>query len=271
MVAFRPSVTDNPLFTHLAPDIGQYDTFRGTVADASVNGTTVFIGRFPGGMAPKSWESQPLELAATATSAPPTTRPAPVIALLDSAAIEIALLAELRGDLVFRTRTRADDFGLRLPVLVMNDVFAPSSGASRDLIRVTGHRDRYTLSASATRANGDRRAHSITLTPSLGWILWWPFDVPSSATIAWMTWLWLAVPISAIAFWSASSATTPRAWATYLPVALAVVVAHVVVPLVFVVALPGNKAEALALAIGLVLGLALGVSRRSGGAVPAQS
>jgi VanZ family protein len=271
MVAFRPSVTDSPLFTHLAPDIAQYDRFGGIVANASVNGATVFIGRFPGGIAPKSWESQSLELVATATSAPSTTRPAPVIALLDSAAIEIALLAEMRGDLVFRTRTRADDFGLRPPVLVMNDVFAPSNGASRELIRVTGYRDRYTLSASATRANGDRRAQSITLTPSLGWILWWPLDVPSSATIAWMTWLWLAIPIGAIAFWSAASATKPRAWSTYLPVALAVVVVHVVVPRVFAVALPANKSAALALAIGLVLGLALGASRRSGRAVPAQS
>ncbi len=271
MVVFRPSMTDNPLFTHLAPELGQYDTFGGTVTNASVNGATVFIGRFPAGIAVKSWESQPLELAATATTAAPTTRPAPVIALLDSAAIEIALLAETRGDLVFRTRMLADDFGLRLPVLVIDDVFAPSNGTSREPIRVTGYRNRYTLSASAARAGGDRRAKSITLTPSLGWSLWWPFAVPSSATITWMTWLWLAVPIGAIAFWGAASATKPRAWTASLPVAVAVVVAHLLVPRVFSVAPLGTKSEALALAIGLVVGLAVGAWRKSVGAVPAPS
>jgi hypothetical protein len=271
MVAFRPSVTDNPLFTHLAPEIEQYDRFGGTVAHASVNGATAFIGRFPSGIAPKSWEFQPLELAATATTAPPTSRPAPVIALLDSAAVEIALLAEMRGDLVFRTRTHADDFGLRLPLLVMNDVFAPSNDASREPIRVTGYRDCYTLSASATRANGDRRAESITLTPSLGWSLWWPFAVPSSATIAWMTWLWLAVPIGAIAFWGAASATKPHAWTAFLPVAVAVVVANLLVPRAFVVKPLANKSEPLALAIGLAIGLAVGIWRKSRGGVPVQS
>ena len=256
-------MTDKPLFTHLAPELGQYDRFGGTVANASVNGATVIIGRFPAGIAAKSWESQPLELAATATTAPPTTRLAPVFALIDSAGIEIALLAELRGDLVFRTRTLADDFGLRLPVLVIDDAFASRNAALREPIRVAGYRDRYTLSARAVRADGDRRAESITLNPSLGWSLWWPFDVPSSATIAWMTWLWLALPIGAIAFWSAVSATKPRAWTASQPVAVAVVVAHVLVPRAFLLAPLGNKSEAVALAIGLFVGLALGGSRKS--------
>lgn len=270
MIAFRPSVTNNPLFTHLAPDIGQYDTFGGTVANASVNGTMVFIGRFPTGTAPKSWESGPLELAASATATPLTRRPAPVIALLDSAAIEIALLGESRGDLVFRTRTLADDLGLRLPVLVMDDVFAPDNEASREPIRVTGYRDHYTLSVSVAHPNGDRRSKSITLTPSLGWNLWWPFDVPSSATIAWMTWLWLAVPIGAIAFWGTASAAEPRAWTAFLPVVVAVVVGNVLVPRAFGAASLNNKSEALALAIGLAFGFALGAWRRALRATPGQ-
>jgi VanZ family protein len=258
MVVFRPSMTDNPLFTHIAPELGQYDRFAGTVANASVNGATVFSGRFPAGKSPKSWEFQRLELAATATTAPPTPRLAPVLALIDSAGFEIALLGKTRGDLVFRTRTLADDFGLRLPVLVIDDAFAPSNEASREPIRVTGYRDRYMLSASAAHADGNRRAESITLTPSLGWSLWWSFDVPSTATITWMTWLWLAVPIGAIAFWSAASATKPRAWTASLPGAVAVLVAHLLVPRAFFVAPLGNKSEALALAIGLLVGLGLG-------------
>jgi hypothetical protein len=268
MVAFRPSVTGNPLFTHLAPELGAYDRFRGTVANASVNGATVFIGKFPGGIAPKSWESQPLELAATTTTAPPTIRVAPVFALLDSTATEIALLAETRGDLVFRARTLADDFGLRIPALVIDDVFASSDEASREPVRVTGYRDRYTLSASAVRANGARRLESITLTPSLGWTLWWPFDVPGSATIALMTWLWLAVPIGAIAFWGAASTTKSRVRRASLPAVVAVVVAHLLVPRLFDGAPVGDKTEALALAAGLLVGFALGAWRKSPRAEP---
>ena len=263
MIAFRPSMTNNPLFVQLAPDLGNYDKFRGTVANASVNGATVFIGEFPAGITAEAWQSEPLELMATVTTAPPTQRLAPVFALFDSRSIEIAFLADKRGDLVFRTRTSADNFGLRVPVLVLDDVFAPRNGGN-EAMRVTGYRDRYTLSVNAARANGERLAESVTLTPSLGWSIWWPFDVPESTTIAWMTWVWLAVPIGAIAFWSAASAAKPRDWTAVLPVVVAIVVAHVLVPRLFGVPPLGNRLEALALAIGLFVGLALGASHKSG-------
>ncbi len=263
MVVFRPSMTDHPLFVHIAPELGQYAAFRGTVANASVNGASVFTGEFPVGLTAKSWESQPLELEATASTAPSTTRLAPVLALIDSAGTEIALLAESRGDLVFRTRMLADDFRLRLPVLVVRDVFGTSDETSRAPVRVTGNRDGYTLSASAVRENGDRRTESITLTPSLGWSLWWPFEVPRSATMTAMTWLWLAAPIGAIAFCSAASATKHRVWTAVLPTLVAVLVAHVAVPRAFVTAPLGNTSEALALATGALVGLTIGLLRKS--------
>jgi VanZ family protein len=257
MVAFRPSVTDDPLFTHIAPELGGFDNFGGSVANASVNGATVFIGRFPGGIADTSWESGPIELAATATTAPPTARLAPVLALIDSAGAQIALLAEMRGDLVFRARTLADRLGLRVPALLVDDAFATRTGGAPEPLRVTAARERYTLSASTARADGYSRAGSITLNPSLGWTLWWPLAVPSSATMACMTWLWLALPIGVIAFWSAASATKPRAWTAALPVVVAMIAAHLLVPRLFAVPSLGGTSEAFALATGLAIGFAL--------------
>jgi hypothetical protein len=261
MILFRPSVADSPLYTHLAPELGQYDTFAGTVANASVNDIPVSIGRFPAAAVGHSWESHPLELTATATTSSPTHRLAPVLALIDSAGIELALLGESRSDLVFRTRTLADKLGLRRPVLVIDTVFAPAARAFGEPLHIAARRDRYSLSARLTYADGASRGGAITLRPSLAWSFWWTFDVPSSTTIRWMAWLWLALPACAIGFWSAMSANDLRTRRSLLLPGIALIIANALVPWFFGVAPQRNMADTVALATGLLVGFFLAALR----------
>jgi hypothetical protein len=265
MAAFRPSGTRFLYYAHVAPQLGNYDLYRGVVAHASVNGATVFGGPFPPGVDAEAWISEPLDLAASVTTAPPTSRPAPILGITDSRENDIAFLNEFRGDLTFRSRTRGVDFGWRAPFVVLGNVFsAPTSPRGNGLL-VTGLRDGFTLKTSAQPVNGPLRTAQVTLTPSLGWMLWWPFSIPRPAMTTWVRWLWLAIPFAAIAFWSGAGwgSRGPSMVSMLWPSLAAIAGAHVLVPWVFGARPIGVWSDALPIGVGLVIGLALGASRRS--------
>ncbi|HEY7395203.1 MAG TPA: VanZ family protein [Gemmatimonadaceae bacterium] len=265
MAAFRPSATRFLYYAQVAPQLGQYDLYGGVVAHASVNGATVFSGPFPPGVDPDAWISEPLDLAASVTTAPPTSRPAPILGITDSRRNDIAFLVESRGDLAFRSRTRGVDFGWRAPFVVLGDVFsAPTSPRGNGML-VTGLRDGFTLKTGAQPVNGPLRTAQATLTPSQGWMLWWPFGIPRPATTTWVRWLWLAIPFAAIAFWSGAGGGSrgPSVVSMLMPSLVAIAGAHVLVPWLFGARPIGVWSDALAIGVGLVAGLALGASRRS--------
>lgn len=266
MAAFRPSATPYLFYAQIRPQLGQYDVYRGVVANASVNGATVFDGPFPPGVDSKAWTSEPLDLAASVATAPPTTRPAPILAIADSRTNEIAFLGESRGNLVFRSRTRGVDFGLRAPVVILSHAFTAPTSPRRSGMLVSGVRDGYMVSTSVQPADAEVRSVTTTLTPSLGWSLWWPLGIPGPWAIAWMTWLWLTVPVAAIAFWSgAALGRGARGKLTAVtPALVAVAGAHALVPWSFGARPIGVWLDAMPIAIGLVIGLALGASRKSG-------
>src|SRR5215510_9506426 len=266
MAAFRPSATRFLYYAGVAPELAQYDLYRGVVAHASVNGVTVFSGPFPPGVDAHAWMTGPLDLAASVTTAAPTSRPAPILTIADSRKNEIAFLGEARGDLVFRPRTQGVDFGWHAPFVVLTHVFsAPTSPRGNGLL-VTGVRDGFTLKASAQSVTGQSRAAVATLTPSLGWMLWWPFGIPRPATMTWIRWLWLAIPFAAIAFWSGAGVGSKghSVVSTLFQPVVAIAGAHVLVPWWFGARPIGVWSDALPIGIGLVTGLALGASRRSG-------
>jgi VanZ like family len=265
MFAFRPSATRFLFYAHVRPELGQYDVYGGTVGRASVNGAIVFSGPFPPGVDAKAWMSEPLDLAASVTMGPPTPRPAPILAITDSRRNEIAFLGESRGDLAFRPRTRGVDFGLRAPVVVLGNVFdAATSQLGTASLLVSGVRDSFTLTTEAQNGIGQAGTATAALTPSLAWMLWWPFGIPRPATMSWIRWLWLAIPFAAIAFWSGAATGGRRSLSAFAPLVVAIVGAHVFVPWWFGVRPIGVWSDAMPITIGLGIGLALGASRRSG-------
>lgn len=264
MFAFRPSATRFLFYAQVRPELGQYDVYGGAVGRASVNGAIVFDGPFPPGVDAKAWTSEPLELAASVTMGPPTSRPAPILAIADSRRNEIAFLGEFRGDLVFRSRTRGADFGLRQPVVVLAHVFDTLGSRRGAGLLVSAVRDSFTLTAKAQNGIGQTGIASATLTPSLGWMLWWPFAIPRPTTMTWIRWLWLTIPFAAIAFCSVAASRDRRSLFAFAPLVVAIVGAHVVVPWWFGARPIGVWSDAIPIAIGLGIGLALGASRRSG-------
>jgi len=264
MFAFRPSATRFLFYAHVRPELGQYDVYGGKVGRASVNGAIVFSGPFPPGVDPKAWTSEPLDLAASVTMGPPTTRPAPILMITDSRGNDIAFLGEFRGDLVFRSRTRGEDFGLRAPVVVLGQVFDSSTAQlGTAALLVSGERDSFTLTTEARNGIGQVGTATGTLTPSLGWMLWWPLAIPRPETMRWMRWSWLAIPFVAIAFWSAAAAGDRRGLSALGPPVVAIAGAHVLVPWWFGARPTGVWSDAIPIIVGLVAGLALGASRRS--------
>ena len=257
MFAFQPSMTAEQLYAQIAPDRGDFEQFRGTVARADVNGALVFVGQMPDGFTAKVWEGQPLELTAQVGPAPPVTRPSLIFALVDGATNEIAALIESRVDLAYRTRTRANAFKLRSPAVVLGSVFGP--GATDLPSVIVGTRDGYALSVRT-----DKRQATLSLTPSMGWTIWWWFGIPRRPVLLLMTALWLALPMGLIAFWSRFAALESRGierllWSTS-PLLFAILAAHVAVPMAFGARL-GSWFDAGSIIGGAAIGFAAGHRR----------
>ena len=257
MFAFQPSMTDAQLYAQIAPDRGDFEQFRGTVERADVNGALVFVGQMPDGFTSRVWEGQPLELTAQVGAAPPVTRPSLIFALVDGERNEIAALLESRVDLAYRIRIRANALKLRSPAVVLSSVFAP--GATDLPSVIVGTREGYELSVRTSK-----RQATLSLTPAVGWTIWWWFGIPRHAVLLVMTALWLAVPIGLIAFWSWFAALERRGtqrllWSTG-PVLFAILGAHVVVPIAFG-ARVGSWFDAASILGGVMIGLAAGHRR----------
>jgi VanZ family protein len=257
MFLFQPAMTTNQLFSQIAPKLANYDVFAGRVGRATVNEATVFSGPFPPDFSAEAWASEPIELAATVQGGAPTRRYAPILALVDDAAIEIASLGESNGDLVFRTRTRGEALQLRAPIVVVSSIFPHDAPAV-----AYGRRGGTTLVAGVRTSPAEQREVKVALRPALAWMFWWQFDIPRAATVAVMTALWLGIPFLAIAFWSV------RGWQmrvlAFVPVVFAGAFAHVVAPLAFHADALGPWSDAVSIVAGALCGLALGALRKSG-------
>ena len=259
MFAFATSMTRHEYYAQLGAELGQFDRFRGDVRQASIDGAMVYSGPFPPGLDGAVLAAAPIELAASIVTGPAPARLAPIFSIFDSESNEIALLGQRGRALVFRTRTRASDFGFPVPMLVASDV-VPASGTA---LVVGGVRADYELSVSARAGGVSEQRDALKLRPALGWMLGWVFDPPHPTTIAWITWLWLAVPITAIGWWSARGYARRRALSLAPPL-VAIAGAHALVPLAFHARPHMGALEASALFAGTLLGLAWGAAQSSG-------
>lgn len=249
---FRPSASPNRYYMQIAPRLGQFDAFTGTVLSATVNGTSVGDGPFPDELQATVSNADSIEIAAVATPGQATQRIAPVVNIADRARDEIAILARRGMSSVFQSRVLAQKIGLYAPGVVLDDAFA--SGGSTP-VHLEGTQRGFVLRLSVTAADGHSREATLTLSPALGWALWWPFDYPSSQTLRWMTVLWLFVPLLVIGFWGAERSGTFVSAAA--PALTAAIAAQGIVPLVLGQMVSWSQ---LGIAVlGVIVGLGLGL------------
>lgn len=262
MYAVQPAATRSPLHVQIAPKLEQYDAFAGQTGSAMVNGAVVFDG--PAGFPADALVDEPVELSVPIKAAGPTRRYAPILALVDGQANEIAELGQRRSDLVFYTYTRATALGFWSPKIVLPGVLGDTAAMT-----VSGKRDGYVVSASVGRASGELRETQLNLRPAVSWWLWWPFTIPAAWVITMITWLWLIAAFALIGYWSARGWWAPRLFVServvaIVPIIAAGALAHVAVPLSFRASLLGVRSDVAAILLGGMIGLALGALRKSG-------
>jgi len=267
VVLFRPDATSYRYFGQVAPRLGQFDAFEGAVAGSMVNGVAL-----PDGLMSPELEASvraggdSVRLAALVGPGPATRRVAPILAVVDGGANEIAILAQMGTSVAFQARVVAHRFGLYAPAVVLPNALGAAARRPRaSPIVLVGARRGAALRASATYANGERISETLTLSPSLGWALWWPMVFPGATTVRGMTVAWLVLPLALIGFWGAAGrATSGRAAdgvaasaGAMLPIVIAMLGSHLAVPFLLR-GVPGGWMDWLLLAAGAALGVAAG-------------
>jgi len=252
-VLFAPARTRHHYYAQIAPRLGQFDAFTGNLLSATINGVAVNSGPFSPELQAVVLHADSIAMVAVATPGHSTRRIAPIVNIADARDNEIAILAQRHASSVFQARVLAENLGFSAPAVVLDDVFPGGRSAP---VQLTGTRRAFTLRLRETTAGGETRGATLTLSPALGWALWWPFDTPGSRTLRWMTLLWLVVPLAGIGFCGANRRGTFARAAT--PALTAAIGAHGLVPLMIRPSPVSWSQLGIAL-LGVIAGVVLGL------------
>lgn len=122
----RPSLPRSVYWGQWAPELGQFDSWRGQLLAAEVNGWPLPSGRLTeSDRLRELLERDSVMVTARVILGPPTVELAPIVSVFDSDQREIFLLGQLGEGLVFRLRT-----GLRAAELGEQSVLLPRLPAS---------------------------------------------------------------------------------------------------------------------------------------------
>ncbi|MDZ4864190.1 MAG: VanZ family protein [Gemmatimonadota bacterium] len=117
-VAVQPSLPDTTWWGQWAPQLGQFEQWRGTLLDADVNGVTVPNGAAAStGALRRELLSDRAIVTARILTGPPPTETAPIVSSFDGDQREIFVLGQRGNDLVFSIRTGLLAAGLRGPLV----------------------------------------------------------------------------------------------------------------------------------------------------------
>jgi hypothetical protein len=196
------TLPQRPFWGQLAPELGQFERFRGKVIDAELAGERMPSARLADTPAIRTRLLAGEGIEARAVSGPPTARVAPIVSVFDEGQQEIILLGQRGTDLVFRIHTRAWTLGLRGPALLLPRALPADSGRP---ITVSGRmHDGYLEATADTGFEATTRV--LALSPSFGWSLLLPFENYAFGTnVRWLTALWLAGLLLPTGYWTARS------------------------------------------------------------------
>ena len=196
------TLPQRPFWGQLAPELGQFEQFRGKVIEAALAGERMPSARLADTPAIRTRLLAGEGIEAKAISGPPTTRLAPIASVFDEGQQEVILLGQRGTDLIFRIHTRAWSLGLRGPALSLPGVLPSDSG--RPLTLSGRLHDGY-LEATADTGSGPT-TRVLALSPSFGWSLLLPFEnYAFGLNVRWLTALWLAGLLLPAGYWTARS------------------------------------------------------------------
>lgn len=189
-----------PYWGQLAPELGQFDRFRGTVTEAKVAGEPMPSARLPDPRGVRERLLAGAGLEARAVSGSPTAHLAPIVSVFDEGQQEITLLGQWGTDLVFRIHTRAWSLGLRGPALRLARALPSDSGRP---FTASGRLSDGYLEIVADTGSGPR-TRRLGLSPSFGWSLVLPFaNYAFGSGVRLLTALWLGGLLFPVGYWAA--------------------------------------------------------------------
>ena len=252
------TLPERPFWGRLAPELGQFDRFRGRVTEAKVAGEPMPSARLPDTSSVRERLLAGAGLEARAVSGPPTARLAPIVSVFDQGQQEITLLGQRGTDLVFRIHTRAWSLGLRGPALRLAHALPPDSGRP---FTVSGRLHDGFLEATADTGSGPA-ARVLALSPSWGWSLFLPFEnYAFGENVRLLTALWLGGLLFPLGYWASRSLLGPGNPLSG-PIWLAAVIAAGLAGVAVLFRLPAvHWSEWVAAGAGAAVGWALGRRR----------
>ena len=203
-ILLEPTGTTYQYFAQLAPELGKNDTFRGAVLAANMNGVRVESGPLTHDLEARLKSADSIALSGAVIATQTVGRTAPIVNLADNGGSNIAILAQQLRAVAFQAHVRGQAIGFAAPWLVIDNVFGEP--APRTPVLLFGLRRGYELRLRVKDVTSRIREARLTLVPSLGWTLWWPFGVVGRVTRDCLTAVWVFLPVALIGFWSATVA-----------------------------------------------------------------
>lgn len=252
--ALAPALSLQPYWALWAPDLHEFERFRGSVIAASVNGEALPPGRSPDSERLRErLLSNPTVLEVSVTAGGATNRLAPIVAVFDELRREMVLLGQERRDLVFRARTRAVALRFRTIAIRLPNAFAARPG---DSVHVTGGFADRRYHISTWSANHSR-TRNLSLSPSWGWALLLPFDYAFGSEVRWLSFLWVAGLLLPLGYWAGRGSLGPGGLPAAAVLGGAVILGLGGIPFIF--ELPAvHWSELAAAVLGATLGWRLG-------------
>jgi len=177
----EPSAPDQLWFGQWAPELGNFEHFRGIVVRAQLNGVELPSGPFP---TTAEFKERYSSVEVQARAIPPSSasrRLAPIVSVFDDAQREVFILGQQGRDLVFEPRLRAEDWGLRSLAIRARGGLP----AIRDTLGLEGNYDRGRLRV-ASRWDAPNGLITATqhLTPVSSWRVLLPWRWPLTPPVA---------------------------------------------------------------------------------------
>jgi len=256
--AVLPALPRSVYWGQIAPDLEQFERFRGEVLSGRVGPIPMASRRLENSAEVRRVLLDSGAVGAVAVPDGPTPGLAPIVSVFDREQREIVLLGQAGRDLVFRIRSHAFDLRLRPPAIRVPGAFPEGEG---DTLRLAGRLSGRTLEAEA-RGSGPARRGALDLSAQWGWSLVLPMRYYLGPGERWLTALWIAGWLVPVGYWTRRS----RAASAGLAAALfGVGLGLVAIPAGFGLRAPGAW-EWLAAAIGILIGWWAGFRPKTAGA-----
>ncbi len=207
-VAVQPSLPDTTWWGQWAPQLGQFELWRGTLLAADVNGVAL-----PNGQAAstsrlrRELRSDRATVTARILTGPQPTETAPIVSSFDGEQREIFVLGQRGMDLVFSIRTGLLAAGLRGPLLRFPDALALPPG---EPVTVSGGISDRGWLLQVTTATATTTWHT-RWSAGLLWTGFLPFTYVLGADTRPLNALWLGLLLLPAGYWMGCATDRRRA------------------------------------------------------------